>query len=80
MAVDYPNTPSKAFAKGMGCALPSGWALSLCLIHMLHQMGSPTQISSSVLLTSIAMVCFIYVDDCYLFVLAPLLTSAPKGS
>ncbi len=52
---------------------PAIWlTLSLCLIHMIHQSGSPNQISSTVSLTSIAMVCFIYVDDCNLFMLAPL--------
>jgi len=51
---------------------PAIWlALSLCLIHMLHQFGSPTQTSSTTLLTSIAMVCFIYVDDCDLLALPP---------
>jgi len=71
--------PFQGVCQGNGAG-PAIWlALSLCLIHMLHQTGSPTQISSSVSLTSIAMVCFIYVDDCDLFVLAPPLTSGAKG-
>jgi len=53
--------------------------LSLCLIHMIHQTGSPTQISSAILLTSIAMVCFIYVNDCDLFVLVPHSNLSPQG-
>ena len=48
--------PFQGICQGNGAG-PAIWlALSLFLIHMLHQMGSPTQISSSVLLTSIAMV------------------------
>jgi len=61
--------PFKAFAKAMELAI---WlVLSLCLIHMIHQSGSPNQISSAVSLTIIAMVCFIYINDCDLFVLPP---------
>ena len=72
--------PFQGVCQGNGSG-PAIWlALSLCLIHMLHQTGSPTQISSSILLTSITMVCFIYVNDCDLFALAPPLISAPKGS
>jgi len=63
--------PFQGVCQGNGVG-PAIWlALSLCLIHMLHQTGSPTQISSPILLTSIAMVCFIYIDNCNLFVLPP---------
>jgi len=67
--------PFQGVCQGHGAG-PAIWlTLSLCLIHMLHQFGSPTQISSATSLTSIAMVCFIGIDDCNLFALAPLLTS-----
>jgi len=72
--------PFQGICQGNGAG-PAIWlALSLCLIHMLHQTGSPTQISSAILLTSIAMVCFIYIDDCDLFVLAPSPISVPRVS
>ncbi len=39
---------------------PAIWlALSLCLIHMIHQFGFPNHISSTVLLLSIVLVGFI---------------------
>jgi len=67
--------PFQGICQGNGAG-PAIWlALSLCLIHMLHHFGPPTRISSAVALTSIAMVCFIYVDNCNLFALAPLQTS-----
>jgi len=70
--------PFQGVCQGNGAG-PAIWlALSLCLIHMLHQTGSPTQITSPVSLTSIAMVCFIYVDDCDLFVLSPLQPQPPR--
>jgi len=53
----------------------AGPAIWLCLIHMIHQSGSPYQISCAVSLTGIAMVCFIYIDDCDLFILALQLIS-----
>jgi len=46
---------------------------------MLHQTGSPTQITSSVSLTSTAMVGFIYVDNCDLFVFSPPSNLSPQG-
>ncbi len=64
--------PFQGVCQGNGAGLAIWFPLSLCLIHMIHQSGSPNQISSAVLLTSIAMVCFIYINDCDLFVLAPL--------
>jgi len=64
--------PFQGVCQGNGAGLTIWLALSLCLIHMIHQSGSTNQISSEVSLTSIAMVCLIYVDDCNLFVLAPL--------
>jgi len=71
--------PFQGVCQGNGAG-PAIWlALSLCLIHMLHQFGSPTQISSTVSLTSIAMVCFIYMDNCDLFVLPPLPTSTLRA-
>ncbi len=54
---------------GAGSAI---WlALSLYMIHMIYQFGFPNQISSVILLSSIILAGFIYVDDCDLFVLAP---------
>jgi len=71
--------PFQGVCQGNGAG-PAIWlVLSLCLVHMIHQSGSPTQISSAVLLTSIAMVCFIYVNDCNLFVLAPPSNLSPQG-
>jgi len=70
--------PFQGVCQGNGAG-PAIWlTLSLCLIHMLHQFGSPTQISSTTSLTSFAMLCFIYIDDCNLFVLAPLQTQPPE--
>jgi len=60
---------------------PAIWlALSLCMIHMIHQFGFPNQISSAILLSSIILAGFIYVDDGDLFVLAPLPILIPKLS
>jgi len=63
--------PFQGVCQGNGAGLDIWLALSLFLIYMIHQSGSPNQISSAVSLTSIAMVCFIYIDDCDLFVLPP---------
>ncbi len=71
--------PFQGVCQGNGAG-PAIWlALSLCLIHMLHQTGSPTQITSSILLSSIATVCFIYINNCDLFVLSPPSNLSPQG-
>ncbi len=64
--------PFQGVCQGNGAGPVIWLALSLCLIHMLHQFGSPNHIFNAISLTKIAMVCFIYIDDCDLFVLAPL--------
>ena len=71
MVVDSPNTPSKVSVKAMG---PASYLACTQPVSDPYDppVWPPYQISSAVLLTSIAMVCFIYVDDCNLFVLAPL--------
>ncbi len=63
--------PFQGVCQGNGSGLAIWLVLSLCLIHMIHQSGSPYQISSAVSLTSIAMVCCIYNNDGDLFVLPP---------
>jgi len=63
--------PFQGVCQGNGAG-PAIWlALSLCLIHMIHQFGYPNQLTSAISLSSIILVGFIYVDDCDLFVLAP---------
>jgi len=52
--------PFQGVCQGNGAG-PAIWlALSLCLTHILHQTGSPTQISSSIFLTSIAKITQLY--------------------
>jgi len=50
------------------------------MIHMIHKFGFPNQIPSAILLSSIILAGFIYVDDGDLFVLAPLPILIPKLS
>jgi len=66
--------PFQGVCQGNGAG-PAIWlALSLCLLHMIHHFGHPNQLSSTISLSSFVLVGFIYVDDCDLFVLAPLPT------
>ncbi len=46
---------------------------------MIHQFGFPNHISSVILLSSIILAGFIYMDDCNLFVLAPLPILIPRS-
>jgi len=62
--------PFQGVCQGNGAALAI-W-LAQPLSGTIHQSRSPNQIASAVLLTSIAMVCFIYFNNCNLFVLPPL--------
>jgi len=69
--------PFQGVCQGNGAG-PAIWlALSLCLIHMIHQFGYPNQLTSAISLSSIILVGFIYVDDCDLFVLTPPFQPGP---
>jgi len=71
MVAVSPNIPSsQGVCQGNGVG-PAIWlALSPCLIHMIHQFGFPNHITSTILLSNIALVGFIYMDDCNPIVLA----------
>jgi len=62
--------PFQGVCQGNGAG-PAVWlALSICLIHMLHNYGHTSTISSAITLATLALSGLLYVNDSDLFVLA----------
>ncbi len=79
MAVDYPNTPSKVFAKGMVWALPSGWpsacAWFICFIRLALPLRYPALSHLQALLWFPSFMLMIVISLSWL----PLWSQPPRG-